>query len=620
MEIAIIGAGPRGLMTLERLTAWQQRDRFPLRVTLYDPAGIGGMVWQPEQPLSLIMNTIPIQITLFTDATVALSGGPLTTGPNLYQWSKQIAPTWLRRQPWSTAAALRTEANKLQERGYSSRALYGAYTRWFFDYVQQHATGTDIAFSPTTVTGLHWLNDTTVQLTAGDQQTTVNGVVMALGYSENDLTEEQEDLRSHAQRYGLTYIPQRNPADAAPALAAVQPTDRVILRGLGLSFFDYVSLLTEGRGGTYTRGPQHTLIYHASGQEPPIYASSRGGFPYRAKGFNEKGDGVEVPPRFLTKERLAQWHKAGHVSGLTFWHLLQAEVEFVYYMKLVRDYFPTIDAEALKAAMISSGHPTKTANSFGVPASQVWNWQVLAHPEKLTDEAGFDTFVLQYLHRDYMEARRGTETGPFTSALEVFRDMRDPIRQVVENRLLTDGDYWNIFLKEFQPINDFLSIGPPAKRIQELTALVQAGIVKLVGPQMALDMPAHAFAVRSQMYPSRRFLGNVLIEARLPAVNYPTATNPLLRDLDRQQLLRPYTLELPNHSQPLGAITVDRRTSALITAAGDHLPNVALYGIPTEGLHWLTTASPRPDVNDVSLRETDALVASLLHHLAPSQD
>ena len=65
MKIAIIGAGPRGLMTLERLVARHNRDHFPLSVTLYDPAGIGGMVWQPEQPLALIMNTIPIQITLY---------------------------------------------------------------------------------------------------------------------------------------------------------------------------------------------------------------------------------------------------------------------------------------------------------------------------------------------------------------------------------------------------------------------------------------------------------------------------------------------------------------------------------------------------------------------------
>ena len=65
---------------------------------------------------------------------------------------------------------------------------------------------------------------------------------------------------------------------------------------------------------------------------------------------------------------------------------------------------------------------------------------------------------------------------------------------------------------------------------------------------------------------------------------------------------------------------MDRQTDALITAASDPLANVYLYGVPTEGLHWLTTASPRPDVNDVTLKETDALVNALVGQLTRSED
>ena len=624
MKIAIIGAGPRGLMTLERLVARHNRDHFPLSVTLYDPAGIGGMVWQPEQPLALIMNTIPIQITLFTDASVTLSGGPLTTGPNLYEWSKQVAPDWLPKQTWSTTQALRREAAQLSERGYATRALYGAYNQWFYEFVRGQAADADITFQPAQVTDLQWQSPTAVRLTADRQHTTVNGVVMALGYSENKLTDEQEKFARHAAQNDLLYIPQRNPADAAPLLKKIEVNnkngERIILRGLGLSFFDYVTLLTTGRGGTFAADKDGRLTYRPAGNEPHIYASSRGGFPYRAKGYNQKADGEEDVPQFLTPAKLAEWQAAGHVSGLTFWHLLQAEVEYVYYSLLVQEQYPAIDLAQLQAAMRATAHPTRSANQFGVPAAQLWDWPSLINPAQNTDAASFPRYIQDYLTRDYTEAARGTKTGPLTSALEVFRDMRDPIRQVVEKGLLSDTDYWQIFLKEFQPINDFLSIGPPAHRIQELAALVSAGIVTLVGPAMVVETEPLGFTVRSLKYPARQYRASSLIEARLPAVNYPTADNPLIQSLNKNGLLQPHTLHLNDQIQPTGAISVDRQTDALITAASDPLANVYLYGVPTEGLHWLTTASPRPDVNDVTLKETDALVNALVGQLTRSED
>jgi hypothetical protein len=616
MKIAIVGAGPRGLMTMERLVAWQQRDHFPLTISIYDPAGIGGKVWQPTQPLALIMNTIPIQITLFTDRSVRLSGGPVTTGPNLYEWAHTIAADWLPQQSWPTQTALQQEAAQLHPRGYATRALYGAYTHWFYEYVTTHASAeTEIHFSPMMVTDLQWQDNHTVLLQTAAGTTTFNGAVLALGYSENQLPADQQKLADHAAaNKGLHYIPQRNPADAD--LSNIDNTDTVILRGLGLSFFDYTTLLTAGRGGTFTESAEHGLKYHPSGREPRILASSRSGFPYRAKGYNEKDDGEEDTPQFLTAARLAAWKKAGHVAGAEFWQLLQAEVEYVYYSLLVQREFSAIDLSQLQDQMRETATPTAAAQAAGVPTAQLWQWPTILAPRKATDAAQYADYLLNYLIQDYQEAEKGTKTGPFTSALEVLRDMRDPIRQIVETGLLTDDDYDHVFLHEFQPANDFLSIGPPAHRIQELAALIAAGVVTIVGPDMTVSPTTGGFTVSSQAYSDRTYRGNVLIEARLPAVHYQTAINPLLRQMNAHGLLHGYVLHPSGQTVPTGAVTVNRQNAALITATGQELPNVALYGIPTEGYHWLTTASPRPDVNDVSLRETDALVAALIQHLS----
>lgn len=86
MKLAIVGAGPRGLLILERLIAWQQ-NHYPLTsvdITLYDPFPIGGRVWVTDQPHELIMNTASQQITLFMITPSKLTGHwrPAQVWPN----------------------------------------------------------------------------------------------------------------------------------------------------------------------------------------------------------------------------------------------------------------------------------------------------------------------------------------------------------------------------------------------------------------------------------------------------------------------------------------------------------------------------------------------------------
>ncbi|WP_278255872.1 hypothetical protein [Nocardioides convexus] len=55
------------------------------------------------------------------------------------------------------------------------------------------------------------------------------------------------------------------------------------MRGLGLTFYDSLALLTEGRGGRYVDDGT-ALRYLPSGNEPLIVAGSRSGVPLRARG------------------------------------------------------------------------------------------------------------------------------------------------------------------------------------------------------------------------------------------------------------------------------------------------------------------------------------------------
>ncbi|CAM5535805.1 hypothetical protein SGLAM104S_00189 [Streptomyces glaucescens] len=67
------------------------------------------------------------------------------------------------------------------------------------------------------------------------------------------------------------------------------------------------------------------------------------------------------------------------------------------------------------------------------------------------------------------------------AALDVLRDLRNEIRLIVDHAGLT-GASRRDHLDRWLPLNAFLSIGPPRRRIEELAALIAAGVVEVLGP------------------------------------------------------------------------------------------------------------------------------------------
>jgi hypothetical protein len=100
-----------------------------------------------------------------------------------------------------------------------------------------------------------------------------------------------------------------------------------------------------------------------------------------------------------------------------------------------------------------------------------------------------------------------------------------------------------------------------------------------------------------------------LLEARVPAVNAPTAQNPLVQQLLHDGYAHTYELQLNADKRfQSGAIAIDRQTQQLLDQKEHPQAGLFFWGVPTEGVHWLTTASPRPLVNDVSLKTAEQIV------------
>lgn len=608
MHLAIIGAGPRGLITLERLIAWQQADssNSPLTIDLYDPYGVGGRVWSPTQPHELIMNTAAQQISLFYGTSVQ-SIGPIVPGPNIFEWAQSDALDFIEKNNYS--ADFLTEIKNLHPNGYATRALFGVYIQWYYAELLKRASNSiTINLNKSTVTQISKKTNQFEITTALPSVSIVDYVVMSLGNLENELSVGQKRFDTFATENKLTYVLPGFPNETK--LDHITHEDTVILRGLGLSFFDLVTRLTVGRGGLFKRLENGQLQYQANGNEPHIVAGSRRGWPYHAKGDNQKSPGEETQAHFLTAAKMAVFMENGSVSFNEFWTLLSHDVEYHYYSLLVAQNYPTIDLTKFQLAFLKD--PKVTVERSIILEEDRFNWDHLGNPMTKKPNEDFKAVMLDHLQKDAVDAKLGTKTGPLTSALEVLRDLRLPVRQLIDNRLLTDDDYLTNFLGWFNSLNNFLTIGPPTIRVEQLRALVEADIVTLLEPGMVVDTKDHQFETYSANKPDQRYLATTLIEARVPAVHATTATSPLIKQLLDTKIANPLILNPTKGDSVIdGAVNVDPVSNLLLDEHKTPQPGLYFWGVPTDGVHWLTAASPRPFVNDVSLRTANDIVKAI---------
>ncbi|MFG3255704.1 FAD/NAD(P)-binding protein [Streptomyces sp. NPDC048172] len=646
LTVALVGAGPRGLSVLERLAA--NAALFPagprLTVHLVDPHPPGaGRVWRTEQPAELLMNTVASQVTVFTDASVELVG-PVTPGPSLYEWARFLS----LMGPFDGVRygeEVLAEARTLGPDAYPTRAFYGHYLEWAFRRVHDGApdrmrcvvhraravelTDEDVPGEDVPGEGIPGENGPhglqRLRLENGTELAGLHAVVLAQGHLPLRRTRRQEEYARFAAARGLRYVAPANPADLDLSPTVLPPEEPVALLGLGLNFFDLLSLLTTGRGGSFVRRDGR-LVYVRSGAEPRLIAGSRRGIPFHARGDNQKGPHGRHVPLVLTDEVIDQLRERARAeAGLDFrealWPLIAKEVETVYYAALLQAADRPADARRVRAAYPGIRHRGKAQlallRELGIPREERWSWQRIATPyagRRFGSPGEFRTWLLEHLRRDVAAARGGNVDDAVKAALDVLRDLRNEVRQLVEHGGLTGPSHREHLDGWYTPLNAYLSIGPPARRIEEAIALLEAGVLEVLGPgtRARTDEESGRFVVESAEIPGARAETRALIEARLPGIDLRHTADPLLTRLLVRGECRTHVLNGPHGSYETGGVAVTPRPYRMLDAEGRAHPRRFVFGVPTESVHWATAAGIRPGVNSVTLCDADALARAVL--------
>jgi glutamate mutase epsilon subunit len=623
LRIAVVGIGPRGLAVLERLIARSVAESPDRRIDVFaiDPYPAGaGRVWRKEQSRWFLMNTPAREVTMFSGPR---DGGPdrAGAGPSLSEW-------WAEHDPQTC-----------EPDGYAPRVVYGAYLENVLKQVvasagkavrvhQVRARVLCVDRGPATrESGGYRL-----RLDRGDVLT-ADRLVLATGHPVNELSAEQRGLAAFADAHPrVRYIS----GDSAPDMALSRiPEGAVVgVLGMGLTFYDVVAGLTLERGGRFIQG-EDGLLYVPSGAEPRIVPASRSGVPLLTRGVNQKSPDHSYRAALFTPELMAGVRARGPVdfhAVVLPW--LMAEMNLVLLGTRIRLALGAEEEAEFRASAVQALPPHETprvevlsrlAAAYGVDPEPVYDLGRLARPfagQRFASQAAFQKALAGWLREDLAQARLGNVDGPLKSACDVFRDVRQTIRSVVDFGGLTPNSHQR-FLREFAPMAALVSTGPPALRSEQFLALMEAGVLDPVGPQARFraDQDTGWFTVSSDVVTDCQVRLDVLVDARVPGTDLRADRDPLIRGLLADGTIRTFVNSWAGHAYDTGGLASTDSPFHPIRADGTVEYGMHVIGIPSEHTRWFTqVGSGRPGTWGCFTRDADAIAAALLRPLGPAPD
>ena len=669
----MIGAGPRGTSVLERLLAnWASAGPAgTLHVDVIDPYPAGpGHVWQPGQSRLYLMNTQSFYPTVIPEDQGLAA--PLA-GHTFDQWRELQQ----RRPDPSLTDEERAEVSGLGQTDFPSRALYGRYLRSTLEeLLTRLPAGVTVDFHPATATSVRHAAAGPGDPSAAPEKSavrfdvalddgtvlTVDSVVLALGHLDAQLNPEQRELRSAAEELGLLYVPPAAPADVD---WSVIPAGRhVLVRGMGLNFFDVMGQLTEGRGGRFLAAEANgELTYQPSGREPLIIAASRRGTPYRAKATLTGYYPGAVQLRYCTEAAIAKFADSGIRPSFDYdlWPLLHRDAIWAYYSTLARsqpdavltgpaEFLRALD-ESLRPHAHSTGKWENAAESVvavHIREAHRLNLLGLAAPlagRSFDSRAELDAAVVEYLLDDARRSALG-EDDPVKMAIGALHHGRAVLKTAVADSGITDESWVAGLRGWFESFVEGLASGPPALRAAQLAALARAGVVRFVGPdpKFGVDRRARMFTAASPWVDETdggteesvdggsEILGGAvtgavcataMIEALAPANRVAVNASPLLEQLLAEGLVRPrlmMTVEgIPVQTSGLDVVPHPYRP---LGANGSVTDGLYVLGLQLSATQWGTAiaAEARPTSGPVyrsgqrTLRDADEIARDILDH------
>ncbi|MBB2912102.1 hypothetical protein FHS43_003382 [Streptosporangium becharense] len=459
----------------------------------------------------------------------------------------------------------------------------------------------------------------------------VDAVILAGEHHDPTSARQEHGPAPVGQGDGRTSVGQEDEPDAriactgpdrppTPHAANLDPDgipagEPVIIRGLGAAFTDLTTLLTSGRGGRFSREYDGELVYLPSGREPLLHTGSHRGVPYRARTGRLLAGARPPAPRFPTVRTAGDgpWNFRRDL-----WPLVAKELTFAYYHELITAHpersclaWPGFE-EAFAAEEWRSPEMRKLIRTAVPRHRDRLDLERLDRPlegMRFGDAAGLQKWMRGYLAADLERRADPGHSADHAVVLALF-----PVHGVLAARGIHDP--W------FQSFFDHVTGGPPGSRLEELRALVSAGVLTFLGAGLRVEhhegrwlaqSPTVPGTVRAETLIEARSSVSGVSGARSSASGVSGAADPLIASLRGRG-------EVTEESGLLGVRPADHR---VLDQSGIPHPRRFAFGPRTSG-GPADDGFTRPGTDAPLLRHTDALarivlseaVGTHLHHVA----
>lgn len=568
-DFAIVGLGPRGLMILERIIAFARRHaETRVRVVVVEPGELGVGSHRRGQPDYLRLNTVACQLSMFPGRIDGAVEGHY--GPSLFEWclAREIL---VEDQHDRQGGKMRS----VQATDFLPRRLLGDYLAWYAGYL--------LVLAPPSMT------------VAVKQKSAIDVLRAKSRHAFDVLLEDGECIP--ADNVFLTIGHPRAPSDRPrraergearhvyplpESLDRLQPGARIGILGLGLSAMDAMVAAIDGWGGGFARDPEGRLRYRRSGREGRITFMTRTGLPYLGR---PDMDPERAPhqPIFLTPPAIEEIVERAGPDGFDFEEailpLMRLEMIAAYHMCNLADHSKPGVIAALKARRTDD----PLADVLSGLDRTGWHFDpdrylVPSAPDAASGE-DYDSWLLREIGADLAECRRGLRGSPVKAALEVWRDMRDCLRAVIDSPGLSRRSRY-AFFQTYAPMINRLVAGPEWKRIAELRCLLREGIAEVVRTGGCPGTAAPAYAGKPDF--------DLLLQGRVEPAGISRSDSPLLGHLHRRGLVASN-----DAATGVDGVLVDRMGNA-IGRDGRTEDRLWVFGPPAEGASYYNHYVPSP--------------------------
>lgn len=606
VAVAIIGMGAWGLAVLERLltTARAQTGApCPIVIHVVEPRTPGPGVYSPDLPPHLIMNTPCGQISLWpgeqADAVLPYQVG-------LLEWARREGYGW-----HGDLCIAEPGGVEITEHDFLPRRVVGRYLNWFYQRLVESAPRhVQILLHATEALDLAGGGEgrELVRLASGEVLA-VDHVMLTSGHTGNRPATMLDGIAVSA-------------TEAMSPSFPVQASDRVAICGMGLSALDVLTVLTSGRGGRFEARGDGRLRYRPSGDEPRISMFSRSGLPPLAKAVGMRNSTTSYRPGIWTPEAVGELRGPENRPlnwQLDLFPLLTAEMQLEFYTQAALLDAGEREAARTRARLIRAWRAGAFEAEVELLASRLGRFDPREHfypqlPGGFPSAGDYQEFVIGLVERDLAEALRAGGSSPVKRAFEVLRFLRDPIRRAVEFGGLDDASHLEFFPGVRARINRLVA-GPPARRAQQLLALVEAGVVSFpYGPSPQVrELPGGGVEIRSTgLAVEVRERVDALVRGFIEDPMVDRSSSALLDGLYRTGRLRAIQPSAPG----AGGVRLTRDAHP-IDALGQVQERLWVFGALTEGARYFTNCIPSPGSRRWSFVEAERCAREVLALVGP---